>query len=126
MNASTDTPGISRALLNRLYDTCLHVKSIADVNRETVHLVESRSPQYESLAQFLTSSQFNLLKAIASEGMVKEPTGGRFIRQHNLASASMVQSSLRALLEKEFVYRTPGGYIVYDRFMSIWLQRTFG
>ena len=115
-----------QSVLNRLYDTCLHVKSIADVNRETVHLVDSRSPQYESLAQFLSSNQFNLLKAIASEGVVKEPTGGRFIRQHNLASASMVQSALRGLLEKEMVYRMPGGYIVYDRFMSIWLQRTFG
>ena len=115
-----------QSVLNRLYDTCLHVRSIKEVNRETVHLVESRSPQYESLAQFLSSNQFNLLKAIASEGVVKEPTGSRFIRDHNMASASIVQSALRALVEKEIVYRTPRGYIVYDRFMSIWLARTFG
>lgn len=115
-----------QSVLNRLYDTCLHVRSIKEVNRETVHLVESRSPQYESLAQFLSSNQFNLLKAIASEGVVKEPTGSRFIREHNMASASIVQSALRALVEKEIVYRTPRGYIVYDRFMSIWLARTFG
>ena len=97
-----------------------------EVNREIVHVVESRAPQYESLAQFLSSNQFNLLKAIASEGIVAEPTGGRFIRQHNMASASVVQSALRGLTEKEIVYRTPRGYIVYDRFMSIWLKRTFG
>ncbi|MBR5674336.1 MAG: ATP-binding protein [Muribaculaceae bacterium] len=115
-----------QSVLNRLYDTCLHVRGIKEVNRETVHLVESRSPQYESLAQFLSSNQFNLLKAIASEGVVKEPTGSRFIREHNMASASIVQSALRALVEKEIVYRTPRGYIVYDRFMSIWLARTFG
>ena len=115
-----------QSVLNRLYDTCLHVRDIKEVNRETVHLVESRSPQYESLAQFLSSNQFNLLKAIASEGVVKEPTGSRFIRDHNMASASIVQSALRALVEKEIVYRTPRGYIVYDRFMSIWLARTFG
>ena len=115
-----------QSVLNRLYDSCLHVKSIKEVNRETVNLVESRSPQYESLAQFLSSNQFNLLKAIAIEGIVKEPTGARFIREHNMASASIVQSALRALVEKEIVYRTPRGYIVYDRFMSIWLARTFG
>ena len=115
-----------QSVLNRLYDTCLHVRDIKEVNRETVHLVESRAPQYESLAQFLSSNQFNLLKAIASEGIVKEPTGSRFIRDHNMASASIVQSALRALGEKEIVYRTPRGYIVYDRFMSIWLARTFG
>ena len=115
-----------QSVLNRLYDSCLHVKGIKEVNRETVNLVESRSPQYESLAQFLSSNQFNLLKAIAIEGIVKEPTGARFIREHNMASASIVQSALRALVEKEIVYRTPRGYIVYDRFMSIWLARTFG
>ena len=115
-----------QSVLNRLYDSCLHVRGIKEVNRETVNLVESRSPQYESLAQFLSSNQFNLLKAIAIEGIVKEPTGARFIREHNMASASIVQSALRALVEKEIVYRTPRGYIVYDRFMSIWLARTFG
>lgn len=115
-----------QSVLNRLYDSCLHVKGIKEVNRETVNLVESRSPQYESLAQFLSSNQFNLLKAIAIEGIVKEPTGARFIREHNMASASIVQSALRALVEKEIVYRTPRGYIVYDCFMSIWLARTFG
>lgn len=115
-----------QSVLNRLYDSCLHVRGIKEVNRETVSLVESRSPQYESLAQFLSSNQFNLLKAIAIEGIVKEPTGARFIREHNMASASIVQSALRALVEKEIVYRTPRGYIVYDRFMSIWLARTFG
>ena len=115
-----------QSVLNRLYENCVHVKSIDDVNREIVHLVDSKSPQYEGLAQFLSSNQFNLLKAIASEGIVDKPTGGKFIRHHNLASASVVQSSLRGLLDKEIVYRSPRGYIIYDRFMSIWLKRTFG
>ena len=115
-----------QSVLNRLYENCVHVKSINDVNREIVHLVESKSPQYESMAQFLSSNQFNLLKAIASEGIVDKPTGGKFIRHHNLTSASVVQSSLRGLLEKEIVYRTRRGYIIYDRFMSIWLKLTFG
>lgn len=113
-------------VLNRLYENRLNVRGIDDVNREIVQLVESKSPQYESLAQFLSSNQFNLLKAIASDGIVAEPTGGKFIRRHNMLSASVVQSALRGLLDKEIVYRTPCGYIVYDRFMSIWLKRTFG
>lgn len=115
-----------QSVLNRLYENCLHVKSVDDVNREIVRLVDTKSPQYEGLAQFLSSNQFNLLKAIASDGIVDKPTGGKFIRHHNLASASVVQSSLRGLLEKEIVYRSPRGYIIYDRFMSIWLKRTFG
>ena len=115
-----------QSVLNRLYEGYLHVKSMDEVNLETVRLVDSKLPQYESVSQFLSSNQFNLLKAIASEGIVAEPMGGKFIRQHNLLSPSIVQSSLRGLLDKEIVYRTPQGYIVYDRFMSIWLKRTFG
>lgn len=113
-------------VLNRLYGNCLHVKNMDEVTHETLRLVDTKSPQYESLSQFLSSNQFNLLKAIASEGIVKEPMGGRFIREHGLLSASIVQSALRSLLDKEIVYRTAAGYIVYDRFMSIWLKRTFG
>ena len=115
-----------QSVLNRLYATCRHVKSMADVNRAIVQLVDSKSPQYESLAQFLSSNQFNLLKAIASDGTAVEPTGSKFLRRHNMISASAVQAALKALVEKEFIYRTKQGYLIYDRFMSIWLKRTFG
>lgn len=113
-------------VLNRLYETRRHVKSMDDVNRAIVQLVDSKSAQYESLAQFLSSNQFNLLKAIASDGIAAEPTGAKFIRQHNMVSASAVQAALKSLVEKEIIYRTRRGYMIYDRFMSIWLKRTFG
>lgn len=113
-------------VLNRLYETRRHVKNMDDVNRAIVQLVDSKSAQYESLAQFLSSNQFNLLKAIASDGIAAEPTGAKFIRQHNMVSASAVQAALKSLVEKEIIYRTRRGYMIYDRFMSIWLKRTFG
>ncbi|MBR5170403.1 MAG: ATP-binding protein [Muribaculaceae bacterium] len=113
-------------VLNRLYETRRHVKNMDDVNRAIVQLVDSKSAQYESLAQFLSSNQFNLLKAIASDGIAAEPTGAKFIRQHNMVSASAVQAALKSLVEKEIIYRTKRGYMIYDRFMSIWLKRTFG
>ena len=107
---------LDQATFNRLYD----------LFEGHTWYIQSKSPQYESLAQFLSSNQFNLLKAIASEGIVAEPMGSKFISKHNMASASIVQSALRGLIDKEIVYRTPRGYIIYDRFMSIWLKRTFG
>jgi hypothetical protein len=27
------------------------------------------------------------------------------------------------LVDKDLIYKTPEGYIVYDRFMGIWLKR---
>jgi hypothetical protein len=34
-----------------------------------------------------------------------------------------IKSALEVLVEKELVYQTLEGYIVYDRFFSIWLKR---
>lgn len=41
--------------------------------------------------------------------------------------ASSTKTALDFLLTHELVYRDPTrGYIVYDRFMSLWLKRLFG
>jgi hypothetical protein len=55
-------------------------------------------------------------------GIVKQPQGVEFIRNYNLPSSS-IKSALEVLVEKELVYQTLEGYIVYDRFFSIWLKR---
>ena len=74
---------------------------------------------------FLTSNQFNFLKVIAKEGVVEQPQSNAFIQKHKLPSASSNKKALEVLLEKELVYRTPQGYIIYDRFLALWLQRQF-
>ena len=38
---------------------------------------------------------------------------------------STPQKALDVLMEKDIVYRTSSGYIVYDRFLDLWLRRTF-
>lgn len=48
---------------------------------------------------------------------------GKFIREHNLSGASSVKAALKVLLDKELVYRKPQGYVIYDRFMDLWLKR---
>ena len=43
--------------------------------------------------------------------------------QHELPSASSVKSALTVLVDKDLVYQTSKGYIVYDRFLGLWLKR---
>ena len=52
-----------------------------------------------------------------------QPQSGEFLRRYHLGSASSVNSALSALMEKELIYKQTDGYIIYDRFLSIWLQR---
>ena len=115
-----------QSILNRLYERYKVVDDMAAVNHEIMQIVASKSAQYESLAQFLTAKQFALLKAVASDGIVAQPTSANFIQRHHLASASAVQTSMKALLKHELLYRGSQGYMVYDRFMGIWLKSTFG
>ena len=65
----------------------------------------------------------SLLKAIASEGVVAQPTSAKFIRDHRLMAASSVKTALESLEKKELVYRTSEGYRIYDRFMALWLRQ---
>lgn len=81
------------------------------------------TPHYQTLTSFLTDNQFALLKAIAQAGIVAQPQSSEFIKQHELPSASSVKSALDVLLDKDLVYHTPDGYIVYDRFLGLWLSR---
>lgn len=112
-----------QCIMNRLYEMETDVNRTEQVNAAIWSVLQGREPQYESLTQFLTENQFSLLKAIAAEGIVAQPTAGRFIKAHRLSGASSVKAALKVLEEKEQVYRTPNGYIIYDRFMDLWLKR---
>ena len=76
---------------------------------------------------FLINQHFRgnirLQKAVAKEKCVKEINAGNFISRHKLKAASSVNSALKNLIDKELIYKTPQGYIVYDRFMDLWLRQ---
>lgn len=112
-----------QCIMNRLYEANTNVGSIDQVNAAILSILAGREPQFESLSQFFTGNQFSLLKAIAKEGIVAQPTAGRFIKSHNLSGASSTKAALKVLEDKELVYRKPEGYIIYDRFMDLWLKR---
>ena len=112
-----------QCIMNRLYETEHTVDSIAQVNASLLSILQGREPQFENLVQFFTENQFSLLKAIAKDGIVTQPTAGKFIKEHKLSGASSVKAALKVLEDKELVYRTNEGYIIYDRFMDLWLKR---
>ena len=112
-----------QCIMNRLYEANTNVEGIDQVNAAILSILAGREPQFESLSQFFTNNQFSLLKAIAKAGIVAQPTAGRFIKSHNLSGASSTKAALKVLEDKELVYRKPEGYIIYDRFMDLWLKR---
>ena len=118
--------GVTRSIqlmLNRLYETEKIVCSDAQINDAILHIVNQSSMQYEELINLLTDNQLSLMKAIAQEGCVVSPQGDEFIKRYNLPSASSIKTALDVLLDKDLVYRTQTGYIIYDHFLAVWLRR---
>jgi AAA+ ATPase superfamily predicted ATPase len=110
-----------QAILNRLYG--YHEwPNMAAVQRATEQIVAENTYYFENLLAAYPPGSVRLLKAIARDGAVREINSGEFIARHRLKAASSVNSSLRKLLDKELIYRSPEGYTVYDRFMAIWLR----
>lgn len=112
-----------QSVLNRLYEEHRNVTTLGQLLEAIRLVVMGKATQYESIVQFLTANQFSLLKAIALERKTSQPTAQEFIHKHNLPGASSIQTALESLVEKDLVYTLPDGYIVYDRFFDIWLQR---
>jgi hypothetical protein len=52
-------------------------------------------------------------------GIVQQPLSNEFVKRYELPSISSVKSALTVLIDKDLVYKTIEGYIVYDRFMGI-------
>lgn len=111
-----------QSILNRLY-TYSEAMDISLVNDAIDQIVGENEYPYQSLLQSYKSGAVKLLTAIAKEGLVSEINAGEFIAKHTLKAASSVNSSLKKLMENELVYKTTEGYIVYDRFMAVWLSR---
>jgi AAA+ ATPase superfamily predicted ATPase len=81
--------------------------------------------QYISYRNLLPPHQFRLLQAVAVEDGVTHPTSGKFIMRYNLTSASSVNTSLKALQEKEMIVQERGKWQVYDVFFSRWLEHKY-
>ena len=110
-------------LLNRLFALPEKTLSPELLDSLMMEILQEEEYTYQTYFQLLTFNQTQLLKAIAKEGIVREVNAAAFIKKYDLKAVSNVNTSLRILIDKEFILRQPDGCIVYDRFMSIWLSR---
>ena len=112
-----------QAVLNRLYKYDKKVETDSQVAEAILFHIKTMAPHYQTITSFLTDNQFSLLKAIALAEVVQQPLSGEFIKRFELPSASSVKAALAVLTEKDLVYQSTEGYIVYDRFLGLWLKR---
>jgi hypothetical protein len=91
-------------LCNRLYITGATAITEALWKEEALRLLSEQEPVFFNYRGMLTLSQWQLFKAIASEGYLYEPTSKEFIMRYGLGSGATILRSIRALLRMELIY----------------------
>jgi uncharacterized protein len=91
-------------------------------------LLKEQEPIFFAHRNMLTPPQWQLLKAIAHEGTVYQPTSNAFLRKHHLGTSATVLRSLKTLTGYELIYTEydemgTSYYSVYDVFIQRWAQR---
>lgn len=97
---------------------------MGDEEKAVRQIINQNEDAYKDLLYQLTARQRDLLVAVSHEGKTRQITGVAFIKRFNLSSASSVQKSAQALMEKQLLTRNQGVYEVYDKFMALWLRES--
>lgn len=114
-------------VFNQLYmnlqsgDTC--TEEMVDYTINTI--IDDNSSNYADLLYQLTARQKQLLIAINREGKAKELTSSKFIKKYHLPAASTIQTALKSLLDKQLITHNLGTYEIYDKFLSIWINKNY-
>lgn len=93
-----------------------------EVRRSLRVMLAANEVMYREILSNLSVSQKALILAVAKDKLVKSPTGGRFIKEHSLPSASSVQSALGILLKTGLIVREEEGYLINDPLLRIFIN----
>ncbi|HRE41408.1 MAG TPA: AAA family ATPase [Ignavibacteria bacterium] len=106
---------------NRLYSSNFNGEEEKFINIFQGILIENE-PIYMNYKNLLTRTQWNLLKAIASEESVKEPLASKFLTKYKLGSPSSIQRGLESLIKNDFLIWYKDELILTDVFFNNWLK----
>ena len=95
----------TQSLCNKVYTQNTGKISIENVYKACDSILQEQENIFFQYRNLLTSAQWKLLKAVAKEGKVRQPTGSIFIGKYSLGNPASVKRSLEALVSKEMVFQ---------------------
>lgn len=109
-------------VLNLLWTLGNGLESVRQIDEVVSELVEDRSLVFRDLLDSQNDVARKLLPVIAANGPVAEPTSAAFLAKCAL-SASSVRSAIADLRNRDILYKSDSGCIVYERLFGEWLKR---
>jgi len=114
-------------LCNRVYASGKTQITTSIWQDEAYKLLKEQEAVFYNYRYLLTKLQWQLLKAIAMEGMLYSPTSKDFIMKYMLGSPATILRSLNSLLKSEMIYSEidqngRNYYRIYDILFMRWIQ----
>jgi hypothetical protein len=107
-------------LCNRIYSSFRKVDT-AQVRSILLKIIRENEPVYGGYINLITPLQFRVLRAIALNDGVRNPTSSEFLDKHNLGAASSVSLAVKSLEDKGFLSYDDKVYNMNDQFFRQWL-----
>ena len=115
-----------QVVLNRIWERESGLDAREAVDEVVSQLIDEGDATYADLLMSQTLSAQAVLKAIASEGRVKEISAKALIDKYRLPVGSTIRSLVRDLVNRNLVYKSAAGYSIYDQLFAEWLRRLEG
>lgn len=111
-------------LSNRVFLTSRKSINSETWKEEATKILKEQEFVFFGYREMLSKPQWGLLKAIAMENNVYQPTSMDFIMRYSLGNASTVSRSLKSLEKRELIYRENDKegtlyYGIYDEFIIV-------
>lgn len=115
-------------LCNRIYASGAEIISEEVWRGQASSLLTEQEILFFSFRNMLSKNQWALLKAIAKEGTVYQPTSSSFIKKHNLNTSATILKAIAKLVDMGLVYKDYDNdgasfYSMYDVFFKRWSEQ---
>ncbi len=100
--------------------------TLEDIRITIDNMIAGSVTIFREILSNIPEKQKELFYAIAKEGEAERITSGEFIKRHNLASSSSVQSAAKKLLEKDLITEINKTFSVTDKLFAMWINSIYG
>ena len=111
-----------QVICNHLYTEEKMPQTQVEFEKIYYGFLEEQSSFYAEIPDRITRQQFEVIKAFAKMGMVKETTGAAFLREAGISNASSMSRVINALSGKQFIIKDEGQWRLYDVFLEHYLR----
>jgi len=119
----------TQCLCNKVYEKHLKKIDIDSVKLACNEILEENSDNYSQYREFLTHPQWQMLIALAKEGVVEQITANAFLSKYGISGATTARRTVNSLVDKDLVLvnvqKDKTTYMIYDVFFMHWLAREY-